>query len=45
MYPGQDIDLFVLLVQQIFQIFDFGLQTPHSFFKRFGISTREGAAA
>lgn len=45
MYPRQDVDLLIFLVQKILQIFDFRLQTADSLFQRFGISSRERSAA
>lgn len=45
MYPGQHVDLLILLIQQVLQIFDFGLQGSHSFLQRLGITARERPTA
>lgn len=45
MYPGQHIDLLILLIQQVLQVPHFGLERPHSFLQRLGVSSGECSAA
>lgn len=44
MYPGENVDLLVLFVEEVLQILDLSLQIPHTLLQRFGVSSREGAA-
>lgn len=45
MYPREHVNLLILLIQQILQVFDLCLQGPHSFLQRLGITTGESTAA
>lgn len=45
MYPREHVNLLILLVQQILQVFDLCLQGSHSFLQRLGITTGESTAA
>jgi hypothetical protein len=44
-YAREHVDLFVLLVQQVLQFPDFGLQAPHAVFQRLGVAAWKGPAA
>ena len=45
MYPGQDIDLLVLLVQEILQVLHFCLQGTHALLQRLRITAGKSSAA
>lgn len=45
MHLGQHIDFLILLVQQILQFPDFGLQRANSLFQRFGVAAWECSSA
>jgi len=42
---GQHIDLFILFVQQVFEIADFGFQHANAFLERFGVSAGKSPPA
>ena len=42
---GQDVDLFVLFIQQVFELLDLRLQRPDPFFQRLGVPSRKRSPA